>query len=1017
MRILHEVQLPMFVKVLHLSYTGSVIRSGLWAICLIGGLLHPAAVAQPSEERAMLEQADAKALAWVDAMYRSLSEDQIIGQLLMVAAYSNRDESHEAALMHMVRDYHIGGVIFFQGSPYRQAVLTNTLQSASKVPLLIGMDAEWGLAMRLDSVVPFPRQLTVAAGGNVKLISEMGAAIGRECRRLGVHINFAPVVDVNSNPENPVIGSRSFGEQAHLVARYGAAYMKGMMSEGVLANAKHFPGHGDTDTDSHYALPTISKSWEQLNSNEWVPFRLLQKQGLPSVMIAHLHLPALDTSPSLPATLSYPIVTELLQKEMGFEGLVFTDAMNMKGITSRFKKGERELMALHAGVDVLLFPEDVTAAFYRIKFALADSTLSWKRVEHSVRKILYAKYKAGLDAYLPISLNKLTQDLNPPEKTALIYKLYRNAATVVKDSTGMFPLGVIEHRKVAVVSVNDSLGGLFGTLSAQHMPLDKFAFYTKSADSAFMVKLGDSLACYTDVVVALHEVNNRPKQGYGLPAPLLALLIRLDSVTRLGVVVLGVSYAVKPLQQLKHVLVMHQDNAFTRRIAVASVFGATESNGTMPVSSGTVISGAGIRRPSLGRLSHGVPEYLGIESSALLPIDTIMAHALRLKATPGARVLIAKDGMVIWDKTYGYLSYDSVQPVTNETIYDLASVTKVASTAQMVMWLNDRGLIDLRKRLVQYLPSLKGTDKADIRLEDVLAHQAGLQPFVLFYLRTLYEGKPDSVWYRTTPDTNFSLPVAHSLYARNDMEDSIFQWVVDTPLEPKAKGEKKYGYKYSDMGFYLIKKIIEQIIAQPMDEFLNTHFYAPLGAHTLGYKPLARFDSLDIAPTERDERFRQQVLRGTVHDPGAAMAGNVAAHAGLFGNAHDLAKLMQMNLQGGYYGGQYFFMRSDVLRRHTSVAHKGNRRGIVWDKPDTSLPSGPTSVWVSPATYGHTGFTGTAAWVDPQHNLVYIFLSNRVHPKVNNTMLQQNIRTRIQDVVYEAIGATGPQDTPLPPKE
>lgn len=935
----------------------------------------------------------------------------------MVAAYSNRDDAHEEVLLRMVREYHIGGVIFFQGSPHKQAAITNTLQSVSKVPLLVGMDAEWGLAMRLDSVIPFPRQLTVAAGGNEKLISEMGAAIGKECRRMGVHINFAPVVDVNSNPENPVIGSRSFGEEAQTVAKYGVAYMNGLQSEGILANAKHFPGHGDTDTDSHYALPTISKTWEQLNSNEWVPFRALQKQGLASVMIAHLHLPALDTTPALPATLSYPIVTELLQKEMGFEGLIFTDAMNMKGITNRFKKGERELLALQAGVDVLLFPEDVASAFYRIKFALADSTLSWQRVEHSVKKILHAKYKAGLDTYLPIELQGLVEDLNPPEKLALIYRLYSEATTVVKDSTGMFPLGRLEHRKLAIVSVNDSVDGLFATLSSRYIPVDRYAFYTKSADSVTMVRLGDSLANYTDVIVALHEVNNRPKQGYGLQASLLRLLKRLDTTTRLGVVVLGVSYAVKPLQDLKHVMVMHQDNEHTRRIAASAVFGATAITGTMQVTAGSVASGTGLERPRLGRLAHGIPEYIGLNADALQPVDTIVAQAIQLYATPGARVLVAKEGMIIWDKAYGYLSYDSSQKVTLETIYDLASITKVAATAQLVMWMTDRGLLDLRRKLGYYLPELKGTDKADIKLEDILAHQAGLQPFVLFYQRTLREGMPDSLWYRTTPDSLYSVPVARNLYTRKDMEDSLVHWVVETPLEAKPKGEKRYPYKYSDMGFYLVKKIIEQKLGQPIEEFLSTHFYTPLGAHTLGYKPLDRFDTLSIAPTERDERFRQQVLRGTVHDPGAAMAGNVAAHAGLFGNAYDLAKLLQMNLQGGYYGGQYFFHRADVLRKHTSVVQKGNRRGIVWDKPDVSLPSGPTSVWASPATYGHTGFTGTAAWVDPEHNLIYIFLSNRVHPKVNNTMLQQNIRTRIQDVLYEAIGANGIQAVPLPSKE
>lgn len=995
----------MFVKVFQLSHSVFALRF-VTALCCLSVSLCTLAGSDTPPYSSKIGQKDAKAQAWVNAMMKSLSGDEMIGQLFMVSAYSNRDDSHRDMLITLIREFHIGGLIFFQGSPYKQAALSNRCQEVSKVPLLIGMDAEWGLAMRLDSVAAFPRQLTVAASCRADLVYQMARKIGQECRRLGVHVNFAPVVDVNSNPTNPVIGSRSFGEEVDRVSEMGIAYMKGLHEEGVLANAKHFPGHGDTDTDSHYALPKVNRSKEAIYSVELEPFRQLQKEGLASVMVAHLSIPSLDSTMDLPSTLSKPIVTGLLKDSLGFQGLIFTDALNMKAVTTWYRKGDRELMALLAGNDVLLFPEDVPAAFYRIKQALQDGELDWQRVEYSVRKILLAKYQAGLDAYLPVETDSLTEDLNSVEKQQLIFELYQSSIVMLNNKKRLIPFRQPDKGSMAVLSINDSADGLFAKTCSNYRKVDRFAINIRSISWAISDSLFEQLRHYHTVTVGLHEINNRPRSNYGYTEPILSLLNRLDSSGRLVVVLLGVSYAAGPLANLSTIVCLNQDNEFTRSLGASAIFGAVGSSGVLPVTAGTLPLGLSHLSPKLSRLRYGMPGWLGIDAQKLDSIDKIMDQALGSGATPGAQVLIAKSGMVIWNKAYGRLQYNDSIQVNRESIYDLASITKVASTAQAMMWLSDRGMIDVRKKLSYYLPELSGTDKGDIRLEDLMLHQAGLKPYVHFYERTLMQGKPDTAWYDTIYSEQYPLQVSEQLFAKKLLQDSLYNWVIQTPLETKPEGEKKHAYKYSDLGFYFLQRIIEKKTGMALDAFMEEVFYAPLGAYRMGFRPLDWADTLNVAPTELDLKFRNSLVKATVHDPGAAMSGGVAGHAGLFSNANDLAKLMQMNLQKGYYGGSYYFFKPETLERFSTTHVKGNRRGYLWDKPDRENTNGPTSNLASDACYGHTGFTGTAVWVDPKYELIYIFLSNRVNPAVNPSLIQQNIRTRIQDVIYRAVMST-----------
>lgn len=995
----------MIVKVFQLKQSVSIL--GLIGFIINGLFSYSDLAAQnPQNVISKIGQKDANALAWVNAMMKSMSEDEMIGQLFMVAAYSNRDDSHRDMLITLIREYHIGGLIFFQGSPYRQAVMTNQCQQASRVPLLIGMDAEWGLAMRLDSVLAFPRQLSMAAGQRKDLVYEAGRLIGKECKRMGVHVNFAPVVDINSNPANPVIGSRSFGEDLNRVSELSIAYMKGLHDEGILANAKHFPGHGDTDTDSHYALPKVSRSKEAILNVELEPFRRLQKEGLASVMVAHLSIPSLDSTLDLPSTLSKTIVTELLKESMGFEGLIFTDALNMKAVTTRYRKGERELMALQAGNDVLLFPEDVPAAFYSIKQAVQEGQVSWQRIEHSVRKILLAKYQAGLDAYLPVPTENLISELNSSDKQQLIFKLFESSITTISNKKGLLPIRQVELGSMAVLSINDSVDGLFASTCNQYRHTDRYAISSKAISTAKSDSLFLMLSAYHKVVVGLHEVNNRPRSNYGFTEPILSLLNRLDSSTNLVVVILGVSYAAGPLANLSTVICLNQDHEMTRRLAPAVIFGAKSSLGYTPVTAGTLPIGSGRPMMNIARLSYANPGWVGLAPEKFDSIDLIMSQAISSGATPGGQILIAKSGVVIWQKAYGRLQQHDSTPVSLESLYDLASVTKVAATTQAIMWLADRGLIDIRKKLVSYLPELSDTDKENIRIEDVLLHQAGFKPYVHFHERTMSGSMLDPYWYDTVSSSVFSVPVSNGLYARYTLKDSIYEWVLRTPLELKPEGQKKYPYKYSDMGFYFLQRIIEKKTGLSLHEFVDEVFYQPLGASKMGFLPTTWYDTSSVAATEFDSKFRGVIVKGTVHDPGSAMMGGVSGHAGLFANANDLAKLLQMNLQHGYYGGHHYFLKAETLDKFSSTHQKGNRRGYLWDKPDRENSNGPTSNLASDKCYGHTGFTGTAVWVDPEYELVFVFLSNRINPKVNSSLIQQNIRTRIQDVVYRAILST-----------
>jgi len=943
---------------------------------------------------------------WVDSVFASMSYEEKIGQLFMVDAFSNKDRKHVSNIEELITKYHIGGVIFFQGGPVRQAHLTNRYQSLSRIPLMVGIDGEWGLAMRLDSTIRFPRQMTLAAGNNDSLIYEMGKEIARQCKRMGIHLNFAPVADINNNPLNPVINSRSFSENKEEVTRHAVAYMKGMQDHGVLACGKHFPGHGNTDADSHYTLPVVNQSASAIDSMELYPFRKLIQEGVASMMVAHLFIPSLDTTSNRAATLSPSIIDSLLRKTLGFEGLVFTDALNMKGVAEFYPAGDAELLALKAGNDVLLYSTDVAKAWERIHLAIQNCEIEQSLIDEKVIRILKAKYRSGLFQPQQVSVENLYQDLNTPESRYLNRQLYQRSVTLLKNEFQMLPFRNLDNCNMASLVLNDTIGNPFQLRLLDYARMDLHRM-PRELTELQMDSLTRKLLNYEYIIVSVHNTTTRASAGYGVSDQMAEMVARLKGKVKLVTVVLGNAYTLSRLPAAfeGNVLVLaYEDTPMSQDITAQMLFGGSATIGRLPV---TPLSGVnindGIRlEASKNRLRFTDPLELGLHPTAFSKVDSIAMRVVTDSAAPGLQVLVAWKGNIIYQKSFGRHTYDPGSPsVTNSDLYDIASVTKTTATALALMKLQEEEEIDIRKKASRYYHALRKTNKKDLLIEDILTHRAGLKPFVPFWKSTLENGKPAFNIYHFEKDVNYSVQVADSMFILKSYIDKVWKEIYDTPLG--TFGE----YVYSDLGLLLMQRVVENVTKLPLDEYLDTHFYDPLGLTRLTYNPVKRKVPLSkITPTELDTSFRRRLIHGFVHDPTAAMIGGVAGHAGLFSDAYNVAVVMQMLMNGGEYGG-FRFLKKESVNLFTERYFKegANRRGLLFDKPETAAgKSSPTAASASPGTFGHTGFTGTAAWADPEHELVFVFLSNRVHPSASdNKLAKGNYRTDMMEAVYEVL--------------
>ncbi|HNY03494.1 MAG TPA: glycoside hydrolase family 3 N-terminal domain-containing protein, partial [Bacteroidales bacterium] len=837
---------------------------------------------------------------WIDSVYRSLPREQRIAQLFILRAWSYRDSTYNDSLTRIITTFNPGGVCFFKGGPVRQALLTNRLQQASPTPLLIATDAEWGPGMRLDSAFTFPRQMALGAMADDSLIYRMGRWIGRSCRRLGVHINFAPVVDVNNNPANPVIGFRSFGEDPKAVARKGFMYMKGLQDEGILATLKHFPGHGDTETDSHLALPLITHTAERLDSVELYPFRELIRKGAEGIMVAHLYMPGLDTTRNTPTTLSGPVITGLLREKLGFGGYIVTDALDMDGVAGKKDLKEKDrprdvaLKALMAGNDILLLPRDLGVAIREIATAVDSGRISDSLIEAKCRRVLALKYRMGLNRRPVVETRGLTEDLNAPEAAVLQEKMVKGSVTVLGNDLRAIPLTHIDRRKIALLCLGDTVPGRFGEVIGRADPVSIHClpsrFSHRQSDSIYLEVSKADL-----VILSLHGIASNPADTFGLTGAMIRLTDTLILTNRTILTVFGTPYALGRIPGAvlaEAVVVAYQDNPTTREVAAEVIIGGVGARGRLPVTTGSFPRGAGVNTDKT-RMEYILPEEIGIPREALTAIDTIVQSGLAARAFPGCQVLLAKDGKIFFEKAYGHPAYDDSTPVTTTDIYDLASVTKTDATTLAMMKLYEEGRIRLSDTLGRFLPFLRRTNKSGLIIADIMTHRAGLQEWIPFFKATLSNGKPDPRIYRTQPSDSFPVRVAENLWIRKDYPDTISLAIALSPLR------SGHEYKYSDLGFYLLRLVTERLTGRPFDRWLDSIFYRPLGLTTMGFTPRDRFPLTRLMPTENDEEFRGQMLRGDVHDPGAAMLGGISGHAGLFSDACDLAVICQMLLWDG----------------------------------------------------------------------------------------------------------------------
>ncbi len=941
---------------------------------------------------------------WVNKELSNLDLEQKIAQLFMIAAYSNRDENHYKEIDNFITKYKIGGLIFFQGTPSKQAELTNRYQAKANIPLLIAMDAEWGLGMRLKNTISYPRQMILGAMNDSLAIYDLGKEVARQCLRLGVHVNFAPVIDVNSNPKNPVIGTRSFGENKYRVARDGIAYTNGMQEGGIIATAKHFPGHGDTDSDSHYTLPQLKHDKARLSDIELYPFKRLFADSVLSVMVAHLNVPAYDDTENIPTTLSKNVVTDLLKDELGFDGLIFTDAMNMKGLSSNFTPDEGNVQAILAGNDVLLYPASIPKGIELIKEAVLEGKISESEIEERVKKVLRAKYFVGLNDFKPIELKGLEADLNSPQANILNEKLHQKAVTIVKNKNNLIPFQKLDTLSFASVVINEKEGNAFQKMLSNYAPFEHIAIpaVSSSAFSAAKSKLSNKKV----IIVGVFGVNQYSvSSSFGISEATQKFVKELQDLGKHVIVVdFGHAYSLEKFENQNHLVAAYVDNELMQKAVPQVLFGAVKTQGKVPVSAGNKIKeGEGFTTKSLERLRYSdYPEGSGMNSDYLNHrIDWLANEAIKYKATPGCQVIVIKDTTVIFQKSYGHFKYDKKQKVEDESIYDLASLTKIIATVPAMMQLVNDKKIDLDVPISTYLTELEGSAKGEVTARQLLMHRGGYHGNMPGWFETFSNQTNYNKYYSSNCDEEYCEEIAPNLYAKAGLKDSIWNWVIESPMRNKL-ADGSYSYRYSDRGFYMLNQLVARVSGTSLDYLVENTFYNSLGLSTATYHPLRKHDKEKIIPSSIDNLFRKDEVRGIVHDYSTAILGGVSGHAGTFSNANDIGILMQTFLQGGNYGGVQYFDKS-VVDEFTTRQIDGGRRGLGFDKSIKGSKI-PATIYASENTFGHTGFTGTAAWADADKGIVFIFLANRTYPdETNRKLVTKGIRTRMLEVVFQSV--------------
>ncbi|WP_455584124.1 glycoside hydrolase family 3 N-terminal domain-containing protein [Bacteroides sp.] len=968
---------------------------------------------------------DSHCRQWVDSVMNRLSLKEKVGQLFVYTIAPVDTKSNQTLLREAVDTYKVGGLLFSGGEMQTQAILTNQAQRMARLPLMITFDGEWGLAMRLRGTPLFPRNMVLGCIQDNRLIYEYGREMARQCRELGVQVNFAPVADVNINPENPVINNRSFGENPAHVADKVIAYATGLESGRVLSVCKHFPGHGDTNVDSHKALPVLPFTRERLDSVELYPFKEAIQVGLSGMMVGHLQVPVLEPSGGLPSSLSRNVVHGLLTEELGFKGLIFTDALAMKGVAGNTSLC---LQALQAGNDMVLAPRNLKVEVSAVIDAVERGDLSLEEIERKCRKVLIYKYALGLNKRPNIQLSGLSNRIHTSQASDLIHRLNLAAITVLNNKEDILPLHPDkEMPPMALLEVGGSgdTNALAGRLE-QYTSLVRFRLHKEMTEGQKKALI-DSLAGYRRIIVAVSEQRLAPFQSFfaGLAAdkktpPAIYLFFTP------GKTMLQIQRAVSAAQA---VVLAHSSGRYVQRQVADILFARATADGRLSASLGGLFpTGAGVtitpRTPF-----HFNPEEYGMSFAIFNSIDSIARKGIKEGAYPGCQIVVMKDGKTMYDRCFGTHAGEGSALVRPTDVYDIASLSKTTGTLLALMKLYERGRFNLSDRLSDYLPWLKDTNKENITVREVLFHQSGLPAGIVLYPEAidkesykghLFAARRDAqhplrlgtaTWanpnFRFKPDvtskirtSECTLQICDSLWLNKSFLKVLQEKIVEVPLRTKQ-------YRYSDIGFILLRFMIEELSDMSMDEYLAKEFYTPMGLERTLYLPLQRIPKAEIVPSTNDRFLRKCVLQGFVHDECAAFQGGVAGNAGLFSNAREVARIYQMLLNGGELDGRRYLSR-ETCELFTTEVSKISRRGLGFDRPDVKSPDKSPCAKSAPASvYGHTGFTGTCAWVDPDNKLVYVFLSNRTYPNATNRKLMElDIRPQIQEMIYKSLSPT-----------
>ena len=925
-------------------------------------------------------------LKWVDSIYNTMNIDEKIGQLFMARISSVvGQKSFEKAKENIIKN-HIGGFIFSKGSASKSNRWINALQKKSKIPLITGMDAEWGASMRYDSINKFPWNMTLGAIQDDELIEEIGYKIGIQLKALGININFSPVVDINTNPLNPIIGNRSFGEDKFEVSRKSLKMMMGMHRAGILTCAKHFPGHGETMKDSHYDLPLVKFDKNRIDSVELYPYKKLIPQGISSIMVGHLNYPALDDG--IPSSLSKKIVDSLLLKELDFKGLVITDALEMKGV-SEFKKYKNiSLGAFLAGNDILLIPENLEKDLKVFKRAYYKNIITEERLSLSVKKILKAKYKLGLNDYKPLDVDNLVSKINSISNDYLIRKSMEDAITLLKnDST--IPLS---KQKIGYINLGDKDNDFYNLLSRE-LDISKININNYNLDDVFD---------YEFLIISFLKSNKSPWVNSEFSKKDLEIIETLSSKRKVILVTFTKPYNLSKinLEKISAVLLAYQNNMDAKYSATQSIVGKNKITGRLPVSISTKYKyGSGITLKMDSLFPFVNPFDVGINKIKLKQIDNLAHVAIDSMLTPGMQILAARYGKIFYHKAFGYHTYDKKRKVKLSDVYDIASLTKILSTLPILIQEIDKGEFLFDNTLGSLSSKFKNTNKENLTFLEIMSYQSGIIPWVPFYQETLKkrDKRPSRKYYRTKESKKFSIKISDKLYGKYNLEKLQFESLINSRLLKK-------GENYSDLPTIFMQYILEEKYNTSLENLFIERVSKPLNLQSTFYLPLKYRDESEIVPSEIDTYFRQNKLTGYVHDMTASIKGGVSGHAGLFSNAFDVAKIMQMFLQKGEYSGVNFFSNQTFDKfNKTYFKDEGNRRAVGFDKPKPQ-GGGMTFEGISENSFGHSGFTGTFTWADPETEIIFVFLSNRTFPSMDNRkLIEQNVRTRMQKLLYESI--------------